>query len=247
MDSRKSDLQAEGAAHLAKNIACIKYTLFCFNIVAWLCGLGLFAFSIWIRVEPGFEEWIRILDIYAYYIGVYMLLALAVGVLIISFLGCCSALIENGLGLLIFTILQIICFLLAIFGTAILLEHSTYESRIQPMIRHTMNRLIMYSEHESQSKMLKMIQESVACCGSEGPNDYLDLRQPLPISCRDTITGHAFSNGCVDELTWYLEDKSIWAAGLAMALALIHIINAVLAIILMQSLRREEQIMYHRN
>ena len=63
----------------------------------------------------------------------------------------------------------------------------------------------------------------VACCGSEGPNDYLNLRQPLPIECRDTITGHAFANGCVDELTWYLEDKSIWAAAMAMSLAMIHV------------------------
>lgn len=49
------------------------------------------------------------------------------------------------------------------------------------------------------------------------------LRQPLPIECRDTVTGHAFSNGCVDEMTWYLEDKSIWAAAMAMSLALLHV------------------------
>jgi len=65
--------------------------------------------------------------------------------------------------------------------------------------------------------------KQVACCGSEGPNDYLNLRQPLPIECRDTVTGHAFASGCVDELTWYLEDKSIWAAAMAMSLAMIHV------------------------
>lgn len=55
-------------------------------------------------MEPGFEEWIRILDIYAYYIGVYILIALAVAVLVVSFLGCCAALVEHGLGLLIVSI-----------------------------------------------------------------------------------------------------------------------------------------------
>jgi hypothetical protein len=63
----------------------------------------------------------------------------------------------------------------------------------------------------------------VGCCGADGPNDYLNLRQPLPFQCRDTVTGHAFSNGCVDEMTWYLEDKSIWAAAMAMSLALVHV------------------------
>jgi hypothetical protein len=57
-------------------------------------------------VEPGFEEWIRILDIYSYYIGVYILIALAVFVLVISFLGCCAALVEHGLGLLIVSTLH---------------------------------------------------------------------------------------------------------------------------------------------
>lgn len=49
------------------------------------------------------------------------------------------------------------------------------------------------------------------------------MRQPLPATCRDSVTGNAFFHGCVDELTWFLEDKSGWVAGLAMALATIHV------------------------
>lgn len=30
------DSRGESAARLARNIACVKYTLFCFNIVAWV-------------------------------------------------------------------------------------------------------------------------------------------------------------------------------------------------------------------
>lgn len=33
--------QDEGTAKLEKNIACIKYTIFCFNIIAWV-SLTLF-------------------------------------------------------------------------------------------------------------------------------------------------------------------------------------------------------------
>lgn len=36
MDARKVDSRGESAARLARNIACVKYTLFCFNIVAWV-------------------------------------------------------------------------------------------------------------------------------------------------------------------------------------------------------------------
>lgn len=51
----------------------------------------------------------------------------------------------------------------------------------------------------------------------------MDMRQPLPPSCRDTVTGNAFFHGCSEELTWFLEDKSGWVAGIAMAITLIHV------------------------
>lgn len=63
----------------------------------------------------------------------------------------------------------------------------------------------------------------IGCCGADGSNDYITMRQPLPSTCRDTVTGNAFFHGCVDELTWLLEDKSGWVAGLAMTLAFIQV------------------------
>uniref|UniRef100_A0A182MYF9 Tetraspanin n=1 Tax=Anopheles dirus TaxID=7168 RepID=A0A182MYF9_9DIPT len=60
-----------------------------------IVGAGLFAFTIFIRAEPGFDEWIAILDVYQYYIGVYILIAAGALVMIFSFLGCCSALMEH--------------------------------------------------------------------------------------------------------------------------------------------------------
>lgn len=63
----------------------------------------------------------------------------------------------------------------------------------------------------------------IGCCGADGSNDYIIMRQPLPSTCRDTVTGNAFFHGCVDELTWLLEDKSSWVAGLAMTLSFISV------------------------
>lgn len=124
----------------------------------------------------------------------------------------------------------------------------------------------------------------IGCCGADGSYDYIQMRQPLPDTCRDTVTGNAFFNGCVDELTWLLEDKVGWVAGLAMTLALIQvklsmfklkssrftkiselghtrkshkatklillqnvtfslqIINAVLSLVLVQALKKEEEV-----
>lgn len=238
--------KGESVAKLANRIAAIKYTLFCFNIVSWIIGAGLFAFTIYIRAEPGFDEWVALLDIYQYYIGVYILIGTGALVMIFSFLGCCSALMEHSLALYAFIGTQIFLFVATIVGSAIILDFSTMNSSIQPLIRQTMLRFIMTSEHPHSSFALKLIQESIGCCGADGPNDYMILRQPLPLECRDTVTGNAFFHGCVDELTWYLEDKSIWAAVMAMVLSAIHTANVVLGIVLVQALKREEEAMYRR-
>ena len=53
--------------------------------------------------------------------------------------------------------------------------------------------------------------------------DYLTLLKPLPTECRDTVTGNAYFHGCVAELTWFLEGRSGWLAGLALSLCMIHV------------------------
>lgn len=55
----------------------------------------MFIMTVWIRAEPGFEEWVQILNIHVYYIGIYILILAAFIVMVVSFLGCCSALMEH--------------------------------------------------------------------------------------------------------------------------------------------------------
>ncbi|GLH05531.1 Tetraspanin-2A [Gryllus bimaculatus] len=82
----------------------------------------------------------------------------------------------------------------------------------------------------------------VGCCGADGPSDYLLLHQPLPSECRDSVTGNAFFYGCVDELTWFFEEKSGWVCGLVMTLCAIQVINIVLCTVLIHALKTEEDL-----
>uniref|UniRef100_A0A182XCD8 Uncharacterized protein n=1 Tax=Anopheles quadriannulatus TaxID=34691 RepID=A0A182XCD8_ANOQN len=56
---------------------------------------------------------------------------------------------------------QVFLFVLTVIGSAILLDYSTMNSSIQPLIRQTMLRFIVTSEHPHSSAALKLIQESV--------------------------------------------------------------------------------------
>lgn len=222
-------------------ISCIKYTLFCINIVAFMFGAALFGICIWMRKDPGMEDWVTRLDLWEFYSGVYVLLTASVLVLVTTFVGCCSALTENQRALQLFAGTQGLCFLVGLAGTAVLLDFSTYNSTIQPLLRRVFLQLIMNSQYEDVSYVLNQVQESVSCCGADGASDYLTLRKPLPTECRDTVTGNAFFYGCVEELTWFLEERSAWVAGIAMSLCLGHVVNIVLSMLLVKALRQEEQ------
>lgn len=145
--------------------------------------------TVWIRSEPGLEEWIRILDVYIFYVGIYILILSGVVVMIVSFLGCCSALMEHSKALVLvmysfsmnkqtshysifgvltiyifaqFIATQLVAFIIGVAGSAFLLDYSTLNSSIQPLLRNSFRRLIMSSGWPDSAAALKMIQENVS-------------------------------------------------------------------------------------
>ncbi|KAK6626405.1 hypothetical protein RUM43_006716 [Polyplax serrata] len=116
------------------------------------------------------------------------------------------------------SIVYLLKYACGLIGAAVLLNYSTNNSAIQPVIRKSMLQLISQSQNDSRAHTLRLIQESIGCCGADGANDYLESRKPLPPECRDSVTGHTYFHGCVDELTWFLEEKASWLAGVTMFL-----------------------------
>lgn len=226
---------------LEQRIQCIKFTIFCLNAIIWLLGSSMFGLCIWLRLDPGFQEWVDFLDIYEFYNGIYILLAASIFVIIITFIGCGVALMEHILGLFVFIGLQLFSYVMGLAGTALLLDYSTYDSQIQPLIRKSMLSLINNYQDDRATYILQLVQESIGCCGADGPRDYLTLKKPLPSECRDSVTGNAFFHGCVEEISWFLEGRSGWLAGLALALCMLHIIIAALSLTLVRAIKKEEQ------
>jgi len=66
-------------------------------LVVWrkILGCAMFGLSIWMRFEPIFEEWVEYLNMYEFYIGIYLLIATSVLVMAIAFIGCAAALMEH--------------------------------------------------------------------------------------------------------------------------------------------------------
>ncbi|KAL4709334.1 hypothetical protein ACJJTC_007066 [Scirpophaga incertulas] len=232
--------QGPAVGKLESQIYCIKYTLFCFNVVLWLFGLSIFALCLWICIEPGFNEWMTILQLQKYYIGIYIILISSLIIMVVAFLGCGSALMENVVLLLAYIGTQIATFVFGLIGASVVLDFSTYDSSIQPLIKNSIMALMNNPQHEGSRQILRMVQEGIGCCGADGPMDYINMHKPFPAECRDSVTGNAYFHGCVDELTWYLEGKTSWLASIVLASCMISVINAVISMVLIHAVKKED-------
>ncbi|XP_050298592.1 tetraspanin-2A [Anthonomus grandis grandis] len=238
----KGDGEGEGnILRLENQIAVLKYVLLFTNVLEWILGAAVFVLCLWLRFESGINEWLTILNALNFYIGVYILMIIAAIIMVVAVLGCMSALQENSVVLFAYIGAEAFSFILLLAGSAVLLDNSVRDSHFQPRVRESMRQLIMNAQYEPARNTLAMIQEGIACCGADGPDDYLTLQQPIPTECRDTVTGNPFFHGCVDELTWFFEAKCAWIAALAMLMAFISVMNAVVSIILIQALKKEEE------
>nr|CAD7458070.1 unnamed protein product [Timema tahoe] len=66
---------------------------------AVIMGAALFGLSLWLKFEPGLQDWFDKLSLQAVYTGVYILIVVSALVMIVSFVGCCGALMEQTLPL----------------------------------------------------------------------------------------------------------------------------------------------------
>ncbi|XP_029346181.1 tetraspanin-2A [Acyrthosiphon pisum] len=237
---------AKSAAKLEKHINLLKYTIFCLSIVIWIMGIFLWGYVVYSRLDTTLQEWVDALEIWQVYLGLYVLIFASIVVIIAPFLSCFAVYQELSQLLMANAGVHLFSFFVLLLGSAVLLENTTTGSGIVSSIRESMTNLIMQSQNEYATNTLNMIQESIGCCGADGPNDYLSLRKALPTECRDTVTGNAFFYGCADEVTWFLEDKSRWTTNIAISIAALEMLICVLSVILVKALQKEEKFNYNR-
>jgi len=213
----------------------LRIILTCLNIISWVIAVAVIVLCFWIRLDSDIKDWVDKLNLQALYVGIYILIVTSFLVMASGFLSCMATFSESVLLLTINIAVQILLFILGLAGAGILMDNSTYKSSIHPVIKDVMLRLIDISPFNDRAYgILQVIQENMACCGANGPDDYIDMKRALPSHCRDQVTGNTYYYGCADEMTWFLEQRSGWIIALALLLCCKKIINAVLSTILIQ-------------
>jgi len=220
---------------------CVVFTLISVNLLCGILGVLIFCLAIWMRMENEVREWVTELKMHQYWDGLYILMAAGLIVTIISFCGCFGALINNSCLLVTSAIVILVCIILELTGGIFILVNGTEYSNLDPWLQRTFNKLIVDSNYNPQANyVLQLVQEKVGCCGSINYQDYDRARLPISDYCRDAMTGNVYQEGCVKKFSQFIEKRSGWIAGIALAVVALQIILVVLSFLRCRALREDE-------
>ncbi|KAG7323736.1 hypothetical protein KOW79_013438 [Hemibagrus wyckioides] len=227
---------------------CVKFLVFFFNFIFWLCGLALIIVGILAQTNMTMIKQV------ASNASPIVIIVVGVVIFFIAFCGCCGAWKENYCMVTTFVILLSIIFIVEI-GIAI--AAYVLRSKLTNLVDDGLKEAIKnYSQPEVQ-KELDNVQEQLKCCGAVNSSDWVGFKgvqNSVPDSCcknKTTNCGNGAMNnstiiyieGCGSILENFLKKNILWVGVAALVIAFIEILGIVFACTLMRGIRKGYEVM----
>uniref|UniRef100_A0A4W3JYM4 Tetraspanin n=1 Tax=Callorhinchus milii TaxID=7868 RepID=A0A4W3JYM4_CALMI len=214
---------------------CIKYSMFLFNLVFWLCGSVILGVSIWLRVSDTMPE-NSSLDLPSLYPAVNLMIGIGAIIMVLGFLGCCGAIKESKCMLLLFFIGLFL--ILALQITAGVLG-AVYKSETESKLNDSLHALVPFTLIHFY--VFLCFAFKFKCCGLL--NGYKDWGSKLvPESCKCDIQssseciitpdGSYWSKTCSVKIAEVLEANQMIIIGVAFGLLAVELFGLIFSMIL---------------
>ncbi|XP_053231192.1 CD63 antigen [Podarcis raffonei] len=228
---------------------CVKFLVFFFNFIFWLCGIALIALGIYVQIELK-----HTLVMTSASASGPPIVILAVGVIVffISFFGCCGALKENYCMVTTFAVLLTLIFLVEI---AAAIAGYIYKDEIKTVIdKEIRAEIAVYRNNSEVKNLLDDMQQKYSCCGASNYTDWFNGTTPsnIPSSCcKHNDTGckqnptveKINQEGCVTKIEAWLRKHIIIVAGVALGIAFFELLGIIFACCLMKGIRSGYEVM----
>ncbi|XP_008580546.1 PREDICTED: tetraspanin-8 [Galeopterus variegatus] len=225
---------------------CIKYSMFIFNFLFWLCGIVILGIAIWIRVSKDGQEILSSADSGTYpYVAVNILIAVGAIIMILGFLGCCGAVKESRCMLLLFFIFLLLILLLQVAAGIL---GAAFKSESQSILNETLykNVNLLSSTSEDAKAFQEAVtefQEEFKCCGlvngaADWGNNFLQNYKSCECpsltdsSCTSYRGKIVYKEPCISFIEELVAKNLIIVIGIAFGLAIIETLGLVFSMVL---------------
>ncbi|XP_037335158.2 CD63 antigen [Pungitius pungitius] len=232
---------------------CIKFLVFFFNFIFWLCGLALIVVGILVQVR--FHNSLIIHDVSASAAPI-VIIAIGVVIFFIAFFGCCGAWNENHC---MVTAFAIFLFAIIVVEIAAVIVGYVYRDKLSAIVQDSLNDMISGYKNgtEEFKKGLDHLQKEWKCCGVNSSSDWKNNfgdGNSVPDSCcltpssgcgKGTMTDEAkvHQQGCREALEASLKKNILWVIVAALVIAGLQILGIVFSCLLMKGIRSGYEVM----
>uniref|UniRef100_A0A8D0BP57 Tetraspanin n=1 Tax=Salvator merianae TaxID=96440 RepID=A0A8D0BP57_SALMN len=229
---------------------CVKFLVFFFNFIFWLCGIALIALGIYVQLE--LKNTLVITSASASGVPI-VLIAVGVVIFFISFFACCGAAKENYCMVTTFAILLTVIFLAEI---AAAIAGYIFKDQIQTVIdKEVREEMKMYKSDKDIAKVMDDLQKGYSCCGATNFTDWFEVtefkNQTVPWSCcknntdctKKPTTDNVNNEGCVIKIEAWMKKHVVIVAAVALGIAFFELLGIIFACCLMKGIRKGYEVM----
>ncbi|XP_028028806.1 CD63 antigen-like [Bombyx mandarina] len=233
---------------LEGGMSCVKYLMFCFNLLFAITGLIILIVGI--RAEINSYPYMNFTDENFYKFAPIVLIIVGIIVFIVAFFGCCGAVKENHCMIITFSVFLLIIFVAELaVGIAGYMKHTDLEDSV---MRNLNASITQYPVDKNVQKTIDIIQTDLQCCGINSPADWADHGLPIPSTCcsaQEINNGvvadctenstNFHSKGCLTKLVVHMKDIGMVLAGVGVGIALVQLLGVIFACCLARSIRSQ--------
>ncbi|KAM9311691.1 tetraspanin-8 [Gastrophryne carolinensis] len=205
---------------------CLKYSMFVFNFLFWVCGCIILGVSIYLRVDKGAQQKLNLQE-GGLLSAVDVMIAVGAIIMVLGFFGCCGAIRESRCLLMLFFIGLLLILALQITAGVLGL---VYKPKIEEAVDQSLQSLLPLNEQPLDvQESFEKVQNASKCCGIvKGSTDWGNSPPP---SCRCTpgpgskCSGLYYEETCKTVFIDYFKNHLIIIIGIAFGLAVIELIG----------------------